>query len=407
MEFQLAWRNIWRNPRRTVIIMIAVIIGLWTMISLTALSRGMVNDMIENGIATLTGDIKIYRAGYHDDPSVVYRIRHADQIVSRIKEILPAGTRYARRIKVNAVASNARHSGGVTLAGIDPEMEAGVSFIGNGVADGRMIAETDKNAIVVGQALLEKFDTRIGHKLILMSQDADNEIASRAFQIIGVYRAKLTATEKQYVFVNLTAARKMLGVGTDVSEISISLMSHDDANPFARKIRDMLEDPDIEIYTWKDLLPMLKSYLDIFDGFIVLWFLVVFAAMAFGIINTMLMAVYERMREFGLLKALGMKPSLILRSVLLESGLLLVIGALTGNLLAAGSVAIVAAQGIDLSALATGFEYFGMSSVIYPEIVAKDVVLANAVVVILGLAVSAYPAAKASRITPVEAVAHV
>ena len=407
MELLLAWRNIWRNPRRTVIIMIAVIIGVWTMITLTSLMRGMINDMFENGISTLTGDIKIYPAGYHNDPSVDYRIKDFGSILSKIKKTFPQGAAYVSRVRVNAIVSNARHSDGVTLVGIDPETETDVSFIGSGVVSGRELSAADKNAIVVGQALLDKFETRIGHKLIMISQNAQNEISSKAFRIVGVYRARLKSTEKLFVFVSKHSAQKMLGIGNAVSEISIVIKDHQTAELAANNIRNILEDPSIEVYSWKDLLPMLKAYIEIFDGFIILWYLVVFVAMAFGIVNTMLMAVFERMREFGLLKALGMKPKLILRSVLIESGIILILGTIAGNLLALLSVTIISSVGIDLSALATGFEYAGMSSIIYPEIFVKDVVLANIVVLALGLLVSAYPAVKASRITPVEAMAHI
>ncbi|MBC2715743.1 MAG: ABC transporter permease [Desulfobacteraceae bacterium] len=406
MELQLAWRNIWRNPRRTVIIMIAVIIGVWTMVALTSLMRGIVNDMLENGISTLTGDIKLYASGYHNDPSIEYRIDDPNSVISKIAKTLPVDSKYAARVRVNAIASNARHSIGLTLVGIDPDQEKGVSFIGNGVVDGRMISEDDNNAIVIGQALLEKFETRIGRKLILMSQNSQNEIVSKAFKIVGVFRAKLASTEKQFVFVNKHSAQKMLGIGNGISEISVVINDHGKFEQTSQGIAEILKDSDIEVHTWKDLLPMLTAYMEIFNGFIVLWYLVVFVAMAFGIVNTMLMAVFERMREFGLLKALGMKPMLILRSVLIESGIILIMGAIAGNLLAFGSVMMIAATGIDLSALSSGFEYVGMSSVIYPEIFLKDVFLANVVVLILGLAVSTYPAVKASRITPVEAMAH-
>lgn len=407
MEIQMAWRNIWRNPRRTVIIMIAVIIGVWTMVALTSLMRGIVNDMFENGISTLTGDIKLYSAGYHNDPSVDYRINNADAVVSKIITFLPDHSKYAARVRVSAVVSNARHSAGVTLVGIDPEKEKGVSFIGNGVMDGRLLADDDTNAIVIGQALMEKFETKIGRKMIMMSQSSQHEIVSKAFRIVGVYRTKLQSTEKQYVFISKTSAQKMLGIGNSISEISFVIKDHEDVEQTARKLQNMFKDSDLEIYTWKDLLPMLKAYIEIFDGFIVLWYLVIFVAMSFGIVNTMLMAVFERMREFGLLKALGMKPGLILRSVLIESGIILILGVIAGNLLALCSVFAISSTGIDLSALAAGFEYVGMSSIIYPEILIRDVALANVVVLVLGLAVSTYPAVKASRITPVEAMAHV
>jgi ABC-type lipoprotein release transport system permease subunit len=405
MDITIAWRNIWRNPRRTIIIMIAVVVGIWSMIFLTAFMRGMVVDMIENGIATLTGDVKIYAEGFRSDPALENRIKQAEALVSRVKETLPDSAKLATRVRVNAIAQNARHSAGVALAGIDPEMEAGVSFIGEGVDTGKMLAADDSTGIVVGQALLDKFETRIGHKLILMTENSENDIASKAFRIRGVYRAKLASTEKRFVFVKKAAAQEMLGIGTDISEISVMLTSHEQAAPVAETIAANIDTTAYSVQPWQELLPMLQAYVGIFDGFIILWYLVVFVAMGFGIINTTLMAVFERMREFGLLKALGMRPWRILRQVLIESGFILVLGAAVGNVLALSMVHILGLYGIDLSALAAGFEYAGMSSIIYPEVFLHDVLLANAVVICLGLLVSAYPAARAARILPVEAMA--
>jgi ABC-type antimicrobial peptide transport system permease subunit len=151
---------------------------------------------------------------------------------------------------------------------------------------------------------------------------------------------------------------------------------------------------------------MVTAILKMYDWFIFLWFLVIFIAMAFGIVNTTLMAVFERIREFGLLKALGMKPWWILREVLTETFFLLVLGLLIGNSLGLLSAFALSGTGIDLSALAAGLEYVGMPRVIYPVIQSKDIVAANVVVFILGLLVSAYPAIKAARFTPVEALAY-
>ena len=415
MDLSIAWRNLWRNPRRTVIIMIAVIIGIWSMIFLTAFMRGIVVDMIENGIAELTGDVKIYARDYKNDPALENRIENPGPLISRVRDHLPAGAKLAARVRVNAIAQNARHAAGVTLAGIDPEMEAGVSFIGDGVSSGKMLSpavleagasEASGNGILVGRALLEKFETEIGNKLILMTENTGNEIVSRAFRIRGVYQAKLESTEKRFVFITRGAAREMLGIGEGVSEISIMLENHEQAGTVAKELAAAIDPEGIAITPWQELLPMLKAYIGIFDGFILLWYLVVFVAMAFGIINTTLMAVFERMREFGLLKALGMRPWRILRSVLIESGFILVIGAVLGNVLALSLVYTIGRFGLDLSAFATGFAYAGMSAVIYPKIFLTDVIFANTVVIFLGLLVSAYPAARAARILPVEAMRH-
>jgi ABC-type lipoprotein release transport system permease subunit len=406
MYLQLAWRNIWRNSRRTVVILSAVIIGIWSMVLLGALMRGIAVGMVENGIATLTGHIQIHRRGYRDDPAIENSMADSRVIEKVLTELLPSGAHWSARVRVNAIVSNARHSSGVTMVGIDPVKEAGVSFIGKAVSGGRYLQPDDSNGILVGEALLEKLDTKIGRKLVLMSQSTDREIASRAFHIKGAFRAEMESTEKQFVFVTRAAAQKMLKLGTGISEISILLPEgYADADVFQR-LKSALPPDKFEVYSWQELLPFQTAYLRILDGFMWFWFFVVFVAMGFGIVNTTLMAVFERIREFGLMKALGMKPWWILREVLLEALLLLISGMVIGNLLGYLSIYALSGSGIDLSALAAGAEYAGMTRIIYPAVAVKDALVANLTVLTLGLLVSLYPAIKASRFTPVQALAH-
>jgi ABC-type lipoprotein release transport system permease subunit len=402
---QLGWRNIWRNPRRTVVILTAVVIGVWCMITLGALMRGMIDQMVRNGIATLTGHIQVHSRGYRNDPVIENSIVDPQSVEHALKELLPAGSRWSPRVRVNAVASNARHSGGVILVGIDPAAEAAVSFIGDAIAQGRYLRDEGKNGIIIGNALADEFETRLDRKLVVMSQGSDREIASRAFRIIGTFRAELEATEKQFVFVTIGATRQMLKLKKGISEISILLPDHQKADEVAAALQRTLPSEGYEVSTWKELLPLLTAYLAISENFLYLWFLVVFVAMGFGVVNTTLMAVFERMREFGLLKALGMKPRWIVREVLTESCLLLILGMAIGNIFALLTSFALSGGGIDLSALAAGMEYFGAPRIIYPVISGKDLVMANAVVFVLGLLVSCYPAIKAARFTPVEALA--
>jgi len=195
-------------------------------------------------------------------------------------------------------------------------------------------------------------------------------------------------------------------LGKGVSEVSIIVPLHREVNQVATALRIELPASNYDVHTWQELLPMVTAVLKMYDGFIFIWFLVVFVAMGFGIVNTTLMAVFERIREFGLLKALGMKPWWIIREVLTESFFLLILGMIIGNGLGYLSIFFLSGSGIDLSSLAAGLEFAGMSRVIYPVIQGKDMVMANLVVFILGLLVSLYPAVKAARFTPVEAMAH-
>jgi ABC-type lipoprotein release transport system permease subunit len=406
MYLILAWRNIWRNPRRTAVILTAVIIGVWSMIFLGALMRGIAVGMIKNGIATLTGHIQIHHKGYRDDPSIENSIFNRRVVEKALKDSLPPDALWTSRVRVNAIANNARHSSGVTMVGIDPPAEAKISFIGSAISRGRYLTENDSNGILVGEALLEKFETKIGRKLVLMSQDTEQEIASRAFRIVGVFRAEMESTEKQFVFVTRSAGQKMLKMGNGISEIAILLSDGYGNREVYEKLKATLPPEQFEVHSWRELLPFQTAYLKILDGFMWFWFLVVFVAMGFGIVNTTLMAVFERMREFGLMKALGMKPWWILREVLVESFLLLICGLTVGNLLGFLSIYALSGSGIDLSALAAGAEYAGMSRIIYPAVAARDVWVANLTVLLLGLLVSLYPAIKASRFTPVQALTH-
>jgi ABC-type lipoprotein release transport system permease subunit len=406
MFFQLGWRNIWRNRRRTLVILTAVIIGVWSMIFLGALMRGIAEQFVRNGIATLTGHIQVHSTGYRNDPVVENSMADPSKVEAALTTLLPAGAQWTPRVRVNAVASNARHSTGVTLVGVDPPREAAISFIGGAVTEGRYLKPKDLQGIVVGKALLEKFETKMGYKLVLMSQDTEGEIASQAFRIIGIYRAEMEATEKQFVFVTLSAAQQMLKLHNGISEVAILLSGHGEEDQVAGALRAELPAAQYEVHTWQEILPMATALLKIYDWTIYIWFLVVFIAMAFGIVNTTLMAVFERIREFGLLKALGMKPWWIINEVLIESFCLLLLGMAIGNALGFVSVFALSGTGIDLSGVAAGTEYWGMSRVIYPAILGQDVIMANLVVFILGLMVSLYPAMKAARFTPVEALTH-
>lgn len=412
MHLQISWRNIWRNPKRTGIILTAVIIGAWTMLTFGGLSRGMMASTLDNALNTLTGHIQIQTPEYRDDPVIENRIENPDVLKAILDKILLPGAKWAFRTQLSGVASNARNSEGITIVGIDPDREADLSFYGDDVFQGRLLTKDDDHGIFIGQALMDKFETKLGRKLLLMTQGPDRETASRAFKIRGTFRAEMQGTEKRYVFITLAATRKLLGIDA-VTSACIKLP--EDKNLHGINLAALTQTTQVlsknlpgglTALSWGQLLPLLKGYLSMFDSFMLLWYFVVFMAMAFGLVNTMLMAVLERTREFGLLKALGMKPIWIIRSVLLECLILLILGLFAGNLLGFATVQSLSG-GIDMSFMAQGSEFFGMGHIIVPYLMVKDVLAVNAVIMILGLLVCLYPAVKAGRITPVEAMAHI
>lgn len=313
-------------------------------------------------------------------------------------------TAWSQRIRVPAVIRSERDVYGITLVGIDPQRERGLSFIADSVSDGHYLESGDDRHVLLGRKLAEQLETKLGRRIVLMSQDPDNNIAERGFRIGGIYDTELQATETSYVFAGIETVRSLLKMGSGVSEIS--LLGHDyrHLDGLAAGVRAIAG--DAETKTWLQLDPYMGSMLDVMDGFILVWFSIIFVALSFGLINTLLMAVFERTREIGLIQALGMPPGNILFMVLIESLIMLLIGLLAGNLLSWLTILPIR-DGIDISGVAQGLEWAGMSSTLQPAVKTSDVLLANAIVLVLGVAASLFPAWRASRKVPVEAITRI
>jgi ABC-type lipoprotein release transport system permease subunit len=308
-------------------------------------------------------------------------------------------------VRVPAVISSERESRGVTLIGVDPAEEISVDAIGTDIPEGRGLEGPDDSGVVIGRRLAEKLETSIGKRVVLMSQDPDNEVADRGFRVVGLYSADLAAMEEAYVFAGRETVQQMLRIGDRVSEVAVLGDDYREVQPLADRVRAALGGTD-ETLAWTELDEYLGTMLGVMDGFVLVWIIVIFLALSFGLVNTLVMAVFERVREIGLMLALGMPPASILAQVIVESVLLLVLGLAIGNALSFASI-LPLRDGIDVSIVAEGMEWFGASSVLYPELEVKDVVLANVVVIALGFLASISPAWRASRYEPVEAITKV
>lgn len=364
----------------------------------------MVNDMLRDGIRALPGHVQVHNPAYRDDPSVSNLVFMTD--VELDEAFAAAGIeRFAARVRVPAIISSERESRGVTLLGVDPLQELSVEAIGSVVAEGRGLESTDDTGVVIGRKLAEKLDTAIGKRIVLMSQDPGNEVADRGFRVIGLFSANLAAQEEAFVLAGRRTVQKMLKIDNLVSEVAVIGDDYRDVKQLLANTRQLMDERD-EVMPWYELDAYLGSMLAVMDGFVLVWIVVIFLALSFGLVNTLVMAVFERVREIGLMLALGMRPSGVLLQILLESLLLLILGLAIGNTLAFASV-IPLRDGLDISLVAEGMEMFGASSMLYPEIQMNDVVLANVVVLVLGVFASLSPAWRASRYQPVQAITKV
>ncbi len=401
---RLAWRNLWRNHRRTIIMLSAIGVGVWAMIFMTALTRGMVDQMISDSIKVLPGHVQMHHPDFLDDPSVANRIPYPDAVLADMFDT--AGiTAWASRVRVPAVISSERESRGITLLGVDPSAEQDASFFNYAEVDGRFLENASDKGIVIGHKLAAKLETEIGKRVVIMSQDPHNEIADRGFRVVGLYTAETSGVEEAFAYVGKSTAQSMLGIGDATTEAFFFGKDYRDVEALFTTV-SAATDESVIVQAWYDIDTYLGTMLGMMDGFVLVWVIVIFLALSFGLVNTLVMAVFERVREIGLMLALGMKPASILGQIVIESMLLLILGLMLGNALAWMTI-IPLQGGIDISIVAEGMEMMGASSVLYPKLNVGDMVLASGVVLVLGFLASLSPAWRASRYEPVEAITKV
>lgn len=399
--FTLAWRNLWRNHRRTTIMLAAITVGVWAMIFMTALMRGMVDDMLLNGIRSMPGEVQIHHPEYRDDPSINNSIpAPSAELLDALQA--PEITAWTSRVRVSGVIQSERDSRGMVLLGVEPASEIAVSFDSDSIIEGRFLEDSNDRGLVIGAKMAEHLETRLGKRVVVMSQDPDNNIADRGFRVVGIYKAKLASLEEMYVYAGRDTVQKLLKLGNKVSEIAITGEDYRNVDRWYPQIKQAAGEA-VDTSPWYETNAYLGSMMAMMDGFVLVWVIVIFLALSFGLVNTLVMAVFERIREIGLMQALGMRPNMILYQILIESFLLLFIGLLTGNVLAVATI-IPLQSGIDISAVAKGMEMMGTSSMLYPALKVEDMVLANVIVIVLGLLTSILPAWRAASYDPIKAL---
>ncbi len=397
----LSWRNLWRNRRRTAIMLGAISVGVWAMIFMTALMRGMVDDMLEQGIRNLPGHVQIQHPEFLDDPNVVNNIGEPEGALLEVLQRNGNG-RWATRIKVPAVIASERESRGIALIGVEPANEAEISGLPDKIVEGRFLESIDDRGIVIGARLAERLETRLGKRVVVMSQDPDNNISERGFRVVGIYRAELAAVEDFNVYAARATLQQLLNIEGRVSQIVIVSDDYREVDQLYEAISRATPD-SLDARPWYEIDSFLASMFELMDGFVVVWVVIIFLALSFGLVNTLVMAIFERVREIGLIQALGMRPSQIVIQILLESLLLLLIGLVIGNALAIVTI-LPLADGLDLTAVAEGMAMMGAGSVLYPSLLLSDLVLANSVVAVLGVVTSILPAWRASKLDPIRAL---
>jgi len=397
----LAWRNLWRNPRRTLITLIVVSVGLWSVLFFNAFLNAWMQSGKDATLKLLIGSGQIHASGYLDDPTIDTLM---DPPGKALKQALddPRIKAWAARLGLPGVVQSEYKTLPVNITGVDPASERSLSVIPDKIVKGRYLAGPDDDGVVLGEHMAERLKTGLGRRVILMSQGADGSLAQQSFDVVGIYRAD-RPTEDFYAFTGIAANRKFLGLGKKISEIVFTVPQGEALPAVIARLKAAA--PDLDVRSWKKLSAFLATMDSFMQGFIYIWLSVVFALMAIGIVNTQLMTVFERTHEFGLLLALGMRPGLVLVMVSLESILLIGVGCLIGIALAVLTI-MGLSGGIDLSAFARGLEMFQGGQVLFPKFDLASFIQFPLLIWFLGTVVALWPARRAAKSSPVEAMRH-
>ena len=394
---QLSWRNLWRHRRRNAILLAAIAVAVAGVVLLNAMLRGMQADMRDSIIDNLTGHVKVLQPGYLDDPS----IERGFEVATGWNDALPkeAVAGWALRVRVPAVVMSERETRGVQLVGVDPAQES-ISFLGGVTVDGEGLAGRDDRRILIGAALAEQLETAVGRRLVLLTQGADGRNREAGYRIAGMYRAEVGGLEKVFVFTGADTLQGMLDT-TAVTEVSVRLADEAQENSVVDRLVTAFAGLDVR--TWRQLEPQAAQMVEFADAAVFIYFVVIMGALVFGLVNTLVTAVMERVRELGMLRTLGMRPYAVVAQVTLESMLVMSLGIALGLALAFGVFALVA-DGIDLTAFDDSLAAFGLRPIFVPVLRGEDVALVVGMSLMLGLLASFYPARRAVRVTPLEAL---
>ena len=397
----LAWRNVWRNRRRTLITLAVVAVGVWSILAFSSLLEAWARSSRDASLNLLTGDGQIHAQGYRDDPAIQHSFA-TPPAEGALAKVLngPHVARWSGRVRTPGIVQSEFKTLPITLVGIDPERERGLSFIATSVTQGAYLDGTSGNGILLGRHLAHRLGTGIGKRVVLMGLGMDDALAQGGFRVVGLFQAPRDM-EDSVVFIGKAAAQRLLKAPGRLSEIAFKTPTQSDLTPSIQALRKAA--PSLDIQPWQILQPLTKAVSNLSDGFVMVWLWIMFVLMALGIVNTQLMSVFERVREFGLLQALGLRPGDVMREVLAESCLLVGLGVVLGVLAAVMTVGALHG-GINLGFLAKGAEWLGAQHVLYPRINGTEYLVLSVVIWGLSMLASLWPSWRAGRYSPQEAM---
>jgi len=405
-SLKLAWRNVWRNWRRTLIALVAIILGIVLLLFFDGMLAGSDQAIFGNAVRLYGGNIQVHAPGYLDKASrqPLLPLEDADAVVQAALA-QPHVVAASRRINTGGMISSREGSYPVMITGIEPQVEAPISLQAENISQGRFLQPADEDDIVIGQGLADLLQVAVGDRVTLVGRAKSETMRQRTMIVVGIYDLGMPDAEKMAVLITLPEAQSLYNLRDQVTEVAIFLEKVRQEETTAPALQAAL--PNEEVDSWQTLRPEIQQTLQFKMAFTSAFGIVLVFIAAIGILNIMMMAVFERTREMGVLAALGMKGRQILGLFLLEGMFIGVVGAAVGVALGVALNLWLAQVGFDIS-YASGMGEISalMGTRIYPSLSMANVISRGVLVVVAATLASLYPAWQASRKEPVDALHH-
>ncbi len=404
---KLAWRNMWRNWRRTAIALIAIVLGLILLLLFDGMITGSDQAIFGNAVRLYGGNIQIHAPGYRAKASQLpmYPLDNADA-VAQAARAQPQVVAAAKRINTGGFITSDEGSFPVSITGLEPSVEMPVSIQAENINQGRFLLDDEGDAIVIGQGLADLLKVNVNDRVNLTGRSKRGQMRQRTMTIVGIYDLGMREAEEGAVFMSLPEAQTLYNLRRQATEVALTLQDVGQEKAVLNSLQATL--PGAEVDSWQTLKPEIRETMDTKQVFTTVMGLIIILNASIGILNLMMMATFERTREMGVLAALGMKGRQIMGLFLLEGALIGVVGAVIGCVLGSLLLGWIGQVGIDYSfASGMGEMTALMGDRLYPSVTPAGIISRGVVVAIIATLASLYPAWQASRKEPAEALHHV
>ena len=407
LYLRLAWRNIWRHRRRTIIIVLAMALTLALMMFYDGLMNGFTDAIYGNAVKVLGGNIQVHAVGYRDQASSNPLLPLVDpQAAIKAAEANPLTLGAVQRINTGGLVTNHEGAFAVGITGVEPEAELNLNIIGQFVKAGRNLSSADADNILIGKGLADAMNVQIGDRITLVGRSQHEQMRQRTMTVVGIFDLGMADIERQTVYISLGEAQALYDLKGQSTEVAVFLKRIGQENAVIDSMKSKLT--GVEIESFEANYPDLASAINTKGGVMNIFSVVIIGIAGVGILNLLLMAIYERTREIGMLGALGLKPAQISLLFILEGIMIGLVGVAAGIVLGLALNGLLMKVGLDFGSLSSVTSYMALiKGKVYPTWGTEKLVMRAAVVAIISALASVIPAIEAGRREPAEALHYV